>query len=98
MRLPQSWHCSYAWQGGCALKERGAYAKTACLEPLRLPACRPISERGIPHFRPLCRQTSALPGSGCRALARSLQLLWRLPAPWRVESKRAGVRVGREGM
>eukprot|EP00965_Chrysotila_dentata_P123692 4088896-Pleurochrysis_carterae.AAC.1 len=39
---------------------------------------------------------SALPGTGCRALKRSLQLLWRLPAPWRVELKRAGVRVERD--
>eukprot|EP00965_Chrysotila_dentata_P209997 6185622-Pleurochrysis_carterae.AAC.1 len=51
MRHPRRWHCAYAWQGGCALKEKGAYARTACLEPLRLLACRPALGRGIPHFR-----------------------------------------------
>eukprot|EP00965_Chrysotila_dentata_P171626 5664033-Pleurochrysis_carterae.AAC.2 len=44
------WHYVDAWQGGCAPMERGVCVlRTACFEPLRLPACRPAQGRDIPH-------------------------------------------------
>eukprot|EP00965_Chrysotila_dentata_P163878 5409823-Pleurochrysis_carterae.AAC.2 len=63
----------------CAPTERGTCARTACLELLRLPACRPAQGRDISHFRRPWRPRSAPLATRGRMLWRNLRQLWRFP-------------------